>query len=60
MTVPRLVAMSSYWERWPPVHKLVAMYMGIKPKEEKPKQLSEGELEAFIALGKMANANSNG
>lgn len=40
MTLPRLDAMNAYWERNPPLHQLVAAYMGFK-SEEKPKDVSE-------------------
>ena len=32
--LPRLECLSRYWDRFPPVHVLVASYMGIKPKTE--------------------------
>ena len=31
MTLPRLAAMSEHWKQYPPVHKSVAAYLGIKP-----------------------------
>jgi hypothetical protein len=31
MTLPRLAAMSEHWKQYPPVHKAVAAYLGIKP-----------------------------
>lgn len=36
MDIPRLLAMNSYWAKHPPVHLLVAAYMGFKPE---PKNL---------------------
>lgn len=34
MDIPRLSAFNKYWERTPPVHQSVAVYLGIKPKRE--------------------------
>lgn len=34
MTVPRLRALSEYWEHSPPVHVLVAAYMGVGKKDK--------------------------
>lgn len=31
MDIPRLEALNRYWEHSPPVHQLVARYLGIKP-----------------------------
>ncbi len=33
LDLPRLQALNSYWDSHPPVHILVAAYMGIKPKQ---------------------------
>lgn len=41
MTVPRLGALTKYWETSPPVHMMVAAYFGIGAKKEKPNDLSE-------------------
>ena len=32
MTLPRLYALNEYWVDHPPVHIMVAAYLGIKPK----------------------------
>lgn len=40
MTLPRLAAMESYWESNPPVHQLIAAYMGYK-KPEKPQGIED-------------------
>mgnify|MGYP003385358284 CR=1 FL=1 len=34
MTVPRLVAMNKYWATSPPVHAMIAAYLGVGKKEE--------------------------
>jgi hypothetical protein len=31
LTAPRMIALYEYWNKHPPVHKLVAAYMGLKP-----------------------------
>lgn len=31
MDIPRLLAMNGYWDKHPPVHLMVAAYLGIKP-----------------------------
>ena len=50
--MPRLEAMKEYWQDNPPIHQLVAGYMGYKP-EEKPQQ---GSMEDLIAaLGGVKN-----
>lgn len=44
MTLPRLYALSKYWEENPPVHVLLAAFMGLKKKK------SEGaNVEDFLA-----------
>ena len=40
MTFSRFEAMKSYWKTNPPVHQLVAAYMGYKPPE-KPQDITE-------------------
>lgn len=34
MTLPRLKAMGLYWKKNPPLHLLVAGFMGVKPEIE--------------------------
>lgn len=60
MTIPRIKAMQRQWVQQPPMHILVAGYLGYKPdaetgvpapaKEEKPQDLSE-LIELFGAAG---------
>lgn len=33
LDLPRLAALNLYWESHPPVHILIAAYMGVKPKQ---------------------------
>lgn len=47
MTIPRLDAFNRYWERNPPVHMLVAAYMGIGAKA-KPKKMADADIEALM------------
>lgn len=46
MTIPRYLALAKYWKEWPPIHKLVAAYLGYKGKKE------EASLDEFIAEAK--------
>lgn len=34
LDVPRLKALNAYWKKQPPVHLLVAAYLGYSPAEE--------------------------
>jgi len=36
MTLPRLAALSAYWQHSPPVHISIASYLGIKPVARAP------------------------
>ena len=53
MDIPRLVAMGNYWQKHPPVHLMVAAYLGIKP-EVKAKASdtlnTEQDLEEFMQM----------
>ena len=35
LDMPRLAAMSEYWRSNPPVHVMVARYLGVKPAPER-------------------------
>jgi hypothetical protein len=35
MTLPRLAALTAYWRNNPPLHQLVAAYIGYKPTEQR-------------------------
>lgn len=52
MTIPRLLSLKEYHEKWPPVHKLVAQYIGYKPPE---KRKAEEDAEEFIAAALSMN-----
>lgn len=46
LDIPRLISLNRYWRNSPPVHLLVAAYMGIKPRESEvppatPDQMAE-------------------
>ena len=42
LTLPRLKALRRYWRKHPPVHLLVAAYLGYKPRGgEQPGDLGE-------------------
>jgi hypothetical protein len=53
MTVPRLKAMTAYWQHSPPVHMMVAAYLGIGgKKEEKADNMDEFLRDAqFVKQG---------
>jgi hypothetical protein len=48
MDIPTLVALNRYWEHSPPVHVLVARYLGIKPPEAP--QPVENQAEALMQM----------
>jgi hypothetical protein len=41
MTLPRLYALSAYWQKFPPVHISVAAFVGINNEKPKPKKSAE-------------------
>jgi len=41
LTWPRLEALARYWNDHPPVHELVAAYMGVKPGNKEASDLGE-------------------
>ena len=53
MTLPRLREITDYWEYQPPVHLLIARYLGIKGKTaDKPMDANNNNAsEFFSALG---------
>jgi hypothetical protein len=48
LTIPRLKAFTRYWQKQPPVHVLVAAYMGYKASDQ-PTQTQSKELDAIAA-----------
>jgi hypothetical protein len=57
MTIPRYLTLTDYWSRHPPIHLMMAAYLGVG-KEKAKKKLTEGELQEFIALSQGANART--
>ena len=57
MTIPRLLEMSEYWKKRPPLHEMVAAYLGItKSGVARPDSVSADEagmafLRDFVAAG---------
>lgn len=45
LTLPRLIALTVYWEVHPPTHLLLAGFVGFKPKEP---EKSSGSMLDFI------------
>ncbi len=44
MTLPRVMEIQNYWRKHPPVHVMIAAYLGIKPEaESKSETLSEAD-----------------
>jgi hypothetical protein len=41
-----MLSMAAYWDQWPPVHKMVAMYFGLGKKAEETPQ-GESLLDIF-------------
>ena len=49
MTLDQVDSLFSYWRSSPPVHELVAAYMGVKPEETSTAQTTISEPEkAFV------------
>ena len=54
LTAPRLAALEAVWQRWPPVHKLLAAFVGYKPPqlvEEQPSFMSPEMVQRIIDSG---------
>jgi len=50
--IPRLTALNRYWVHSPPVHQLVARYMGLKPPDKtKTDDVSIRELMQMMDSG---------
>ncbi|MDE1145640.1 MAG: hypothetical protein PW843_03335 [Azospirillaceae bacterium] len=51
-TLPRYRALWRYWRRHPPVHLMMAAYLGIKPDEPPPvDEVGLGDLLAIFGEG---------
>ena len=49
---PAVEALTDYWKENPPVHVLVAAYMGAG-QEEKPQSMTQEDIEALMAVTPM-------
>ena len=52
LDIPSLGAFTRYWESHPPIHLMVASYLGIEPKGEaagKPKRIDDKTLAELMA-----------
>jgi len=45
---PTMLELLDYWQDWPPVHILVAQFVGHKPRNAGIKNASEEELKRFL------------
>lgn len=45
MTLDQVDSLFSYWRSAPPVHELVAAYMGVKPEEQEAGQVTISDEE---------------
>lgn len=51
LDIPRLAAMNEHWRKHPPVHIMVAAYLGYEPKAQKRESVnSPEEIEKLIAM----------
>jgi hypothetical protein len=48
MTLPRLYGMMDYWKDHPPLHIVLAAFVGIKPSKKNAAPASGSELETII------------
>ena len=59
MTLPRLMSLQNYWGEHPPIHRMVASYLGYKPRAKLSNKDStakaDAEVGAFIAASLGAN-----
>jgi hypothetical protein len=51
MTLPRLYALSHYWNDNPPLHILVAAFLNVKPKVKAEEQSIDQLFSDFAAAG---------
>ena len=56
LDLPRLTAMSAYWREHPPVHVLLAAYVGYKP----PSASTGNSVAEVDQLAQLLGAPSNG
>lgn len=50
LTTPRMAALEAVWRQWPPVHKLLAAFVGYKPPEP-PQAFSPEIVDLIIKRG---------
>lgn len=50
MDLPTLAALTKYWNHSPPVHVLVAQYLGYKPSEKPTTKAVESQADDLIQL----------
>lgn len=51
MDLPSIYALQAYWRAHPPVHQLVASYMGYKVPDKKAVGQNDGDLQAAAEFG---------
>lgn len=57
MDLPRLEAMNTYWRNHPPLHLMVAAYLGIKSE---PKSTAGGQPDLVALLAQFPQAGMQG
>lgn len=50
LDLPRLIELEAYWGKYPPLHLMVAGYLGIKPAQPAPEITEEINEEQFSHL----------
>lgn len=55
MTLPRLAAMTEYWRSSPPLHQLVAAYIGYKPAVKA--KMIEQDLSSMFGVQEVKHGN---
>jgi hypothetical protein len=50
MDLPKLAALNRYWDHSPPVHILVARYLGVKPKAKPAPEQVESQADDLMQL----------
>lgn len=50
MDLPTLAALNKYWEHSPPVHVLVARYLGVKPPSKQAPEQAAGQVDELLQL----------
>jgi hypothetical protein len=55
MTLPQLAQLNKYWKSNPPVHVMIAAYLGVKAKSDEP---AVDDIGAFIQESSMIDGTS--